>query len=98
MADSSEPPKASERIIPRDAAAYAAHYLSELVSINPTNPPSVEEVELSEDGKYWLITLSYSPLHPTLGMLMSSGREYKVFEVDAFTSEVKSMKIRKNIG
>ena len=56
----------------------------------------LEEVELTENGEYWLITLSY----PSSGLAEILGRgvgpkEYKVFRIDANTGEVKSMKIRK---
>lgn len=46
----------------------------------------LEEVELSEDQRYWLITLSFS--------LMPGKRQYKIFKIDVETGEVLSMKIR----
>jgi hypothetical protein len=55
----------------------------------------LEEVELSDDGEYWFITLSY-PLPPEDSVLnFNFKRKYKVFKIDARTGEVKSMKIRK---
>ena len=62
----------------------------------------LEEVELSEDEKFWFITLGYNVSnsvtnHPleTLGVGIVENREYKIFKVNAETGEVESMKIRK---
>ncbi|QMW03237.1 hypothetical protein [Spirosoma foliorum] len=59
----------------------------------------VEEVELDESHKYWLITLSFpvgvdsvSPLSAVL--LPKTVRKYKLFKVDAQNGNVESMKIR----
>ncbi|EDZ93214.1 MAG: hypothetical protein P5702_13995 [Limnospira sp. PMC 1291.21] len=61
----------------------------------------VEEVELSEDDQSWLITLGFTRpadrLEDPLGEVLETSRyrrEYKIFKVDAETSQVKSMKIR----
>ena len=63
----------------------------------------LEEVERSEDGKYWLITLGFSapfpsnprnPLQQLGAALKSSVRVYKVIKIDADTGEFVSMKIR----
>lgn len=48
----------------------------------------LEEVELTDDEKHWLITLSYRDSH------LTSERSYKKFTIDAETGEVQSMKIR----
>jgi hypothetical protein len=58
---------------------------------------SLEEVELSDDEKYWSITLGYDvaanrPLIPA--ELLPPTTKYKVFKVDAATGKVLSMKIR----
>lgn len=56
----------------------------------------LEEVEQSEDGSTWLITLGYEP--KTVREVLQAGlplkTEYKVFTIDAFTGKVRSMKIR----
>ncbi|MGF1515258.1 MAG: hypothetical protein ACFB5Z_16380 [Elainellaceae cyanobacterium] len=64
----------------------------------------LEEVELSEDEKTWLVTLGYDvPIKrkSALDEMMQSinaprgfKREYKLFAVNASTGEVESMKIR----
>lgn len=58
----------------------------------------IEEVDLSEDGRAWEITLGWDDPAPgapglvTLGF--STPRVYKTFRVDSASGEVKSMKIR----
>lgn len=74
--------------------------IQDLIGSEPRNV-RLEEVELSEDKKFWLITLGYNlsnfvknnPLE-TLGISIGENREYKIFKVDAETGEVASMKIR----
>lgn len=69
---------------------------------------SLEEVELSEDEKYWLITLSFEipddgkPRNPLAKPGVMNVRDlfglpkakYKVFKIDARTGKVIAMKIR----
>jgi len=77
----------------RQAASTATNYLVNLYPQQTLSNVQLEEVELSEDEKYWLITLSYPVTHNLLNMQIR--REYKVFKVDAATGQVRSMKIRK---
>ena len=65
----------------------------------------LEEVALSSDERYWLITLGYNikRTHATPSEIMSapagtahdSMRAYKVFAIDVENGEVRSMKQRK---
>lgn len=71
----------------KQAAAKASQYLSSVRSVASFNI-GLEEIELTEDRKYWLITLS----HPK-GYL-GSAMDYKIFKVDAYSGEVLSMKLR----
>ena len=77
------------------AAKAASDYFSKLF---PTvNQFSLEEVELSEDGNCWLITLGFDTRSSTSNVVDVFGppkTRYKVFKVDARTGEVLSMKIR----
>lgn len=79
----------------KQAAQSASDFITGLYSNETISDVMLEEVELSEDGKYWLITLSFpapsSSVHPILGI---KGRRYKIFKVDTATGEVLSMKIR----
>jgi hypothetical protein len=60
---------------------------------------SIEEVELTEDERHWLITLGYEPgilekVNAASEFLPVPKTKYKVFKVDAHTGKVISMKIR----
>jgi len=80
------PPR--ERISPRRAAFEANRYYNELTGLQQT--ATVEEIELSEDGELWLVTLGVLKELPAFGP-----REYKLFKVDAYTGDVHSMKMRR---
>lgn len=64
---------------------------------------TLEEVEMSEDGQFWLVTLGfYRPSkEPATGLEalqqlrgVTHERKYKLFKVSAATGKVSSMKIR----
>ncbi len=80
----------------KQATRIAFEYLNDLYpEIRDT---LLEEVELTEDEKYWLITLSYIPRVPekTLSVFaaMSGPRKYKLLKVETGTGKVWAMKIR----
>ena len=75
------------RLTAKEAAEVAAKYLAELKDMNRLDI-SIEEIELSSDEMYWLITLG----HPRTFIVPS--KDYKVIKVDAKTGEVISMKMR----
>lgn len=92
----------------KEAAGRAAEYFANLYDQSTYTDLQLEEVELTEDEKFWLITLSYLsnrlPTSPDqiaklLGMPTpspSSGpRMYKQFKIDAETGKVHAMTIRK---
>lgn len=56
----------------------------------------LEEVELTGDRAYWLITLSYEGLSSSVASSMLVGKSllYKIFKLDSESGEVISMKIR----
>lgn len=87
----------------RQAANSAKSYLNSLSDIISKSLRDVrlEEVELSEDKEYWLITLSFNrPVsveqQPVLDLVEGKQyqREYKIFKINAQDGEVESMKIR----
>jgi len=79
----------------KQAAQLASQYFAGLYEGQTASGAQLEEVEIAEDGKYWLITLSY-PLTEVTGLLnFNYKRRYKVFKIDAETGEILSMKIRK---
>ena len=59
----------------------------------------LEETELSEDGKYWFITLGYDrprPAHRDPLMILNGAdrryqREFRIFKIESHTGEVKSI-------
>ncbi|GMU22665.1 MAG: hypothetical protein AMXMBFR13_27500 [Phycisphaerae bacterium] len=81
-------PSSSSQISAKDATNRAASYAVDL--LGNIHSVRLEEVELSEDGREWLITLSYFANTP----YVFGQKEYKIFRVDAHSGEVKSMKIR----
>jgi hypothetical protein len=98
MSTAMSAPKRAVRIDARQAASAAAAYFKELY---PTVTAfSLEEVELSEDGTHWLITLSFEiPANPRLGGVLVQFQppktKFKVFKVEAKTGKVVAMNIRK---
>lgn len=90
-----------KRIDVKEAAKAAAAFFVELFPDTQYSDLLLEEVELSEDEKHWLITLSYTsepPPPPPSGLdkLFSNGssRKYKLFKIDAATGKVEAMNIR----
>lgn len=85
-----------EQITAQDAGKIAKKYYEEIAS-GEKHRLILEEVELSNDGKYWLITLGiYTPT--TAMMLRSQGIDeaanYKIFKINKSSGEVISMKMR----
>jgi len=88
----------------KEAVRQATEYLEQLYPLSQLHDVLLEEVSLSDDGRYWFVTLGFSRPIPspdpmrrvTEGVLHSAKyqREYKVFEIDSATGQVKSMKIR----
>ncbi len=59
----------------------------------------LEEVEITDDDKYWNITLSYVEHEQELGVAYITGfpktkKFYKIFKIDTKKGNVRSMKIR----
>jgi len=56
----------------------------------------LEEVELTGDRAYWMITLSYEGVSTSVASSLLVGKSliYKIFKLDAETGDVISMKIR----
>ena len=75
------------RLTARDAARAASGYYRDLTETH--DRPTLEEIELNESGDRWLVTLGVY-----LEGVPFGERGYKRFEVDAYTGEVLSMKIR----
>ena len=80
----------------QQATQSATAYLSDLQGFmgGLVEDIRLEEVELSEDGERWSITLSFA--RPGMNQLVpgQGQREYKLFEISAVTGKVQAMKIR----
>lgn len=96
----------------RKAVKNVQDYIVEFNDILENNLEGVmvEETELSDDEKYWLITIGFNRkidpreqnVSALMGGILNTGekpatmrRDYKIFKVDSSTGEVVSMKIYK---
>jgi len=61
-------------------------------SLGELSDVRLEEVVLTEDESYWLITLGF--MRPESNVLEKPKREYRQFQIDATTGNLKSMTIR----
>ncbi len=77
----------------KKAVSQARDYLAEVMQLSPDRV-LLEEVELSEDDRFWLVTLSYPPPQGSSIADALGGRLYKVVKIDAGTGEFESIKIR----
>ncbi len=92
------------KIDARGAVMAAKKYFDDMQELigNTLQDILLEELEISEDKKFWLITLGFNrplpktknPLFPELVPSPEYKREYKLFKIDSETGEVQSMKIR----
>ena len=94
----------------KEAVKIATEYLKRLYEPAQLHDILLEEVELSDDEKYWYVTLGFSrpvastnPLQALTETFLKTQsilnqteyqREYKVFQIDTATGQVRSMKIR----
>lgn len=79
----------------REAVQIATDYFAVLFHL-PATDIAPEEIERTDDGKYWLITLGYT-LARSGGFAGLGGgtRAYKIIKIDAYTGEPLSMKVKK---
>ncbi len=83
----------STGISAKDAALAAATYYTSVTG--NTSGVTIEEIEKSEDDKYWLVTLGIPEQNPLGGFYVGGVKKnYKKFQVDCKTGDVVSMKIR----
>jgi hypothetical protein len=73
----------------KSAVRIAVDYMHGLNEFLPTYELRLEETELSEDGGYWYITLSFPE---SIGVFEK--RAFKIFKIDTETGQVLSMKVR----
>ncbi len=80
----------------KQAALTAREYLTSIIGIQP-DKITIEEVETSQDGNCWIITLGYYLPREAIvtPFYLETRKEYKVFKIKKSDGEVISMKIRK---
>lgn len=85
----------------KEAVKIAQDYIQDLFAHEEIRDLALEEVELSEDNKFWIVTLGFTkqmsqPLNPMEAM---SGPKFSRFQkelkIDAENSLVRSMKNKK---
>lgn len=92
----------------RKAVIAAQDYFNSVQDLMSQNGPldiqdlRLEEIELSEDKKFWFVTIGYNlpkwamrnPLLQEVVKTKEWERNYKIFKINADTGNVESMKIR----
>lgn len=86
----------------KKAVEVAYDFIQHLPKVGEVNPITLEEVELTDDDRYWLITLGLyrSVLPAATGPITFPSvptkreREYKVVKIHTDSGKVQSMKIR----
>jgi hypothetical protein len=81
----------------REASQKAMEHLAALYPETDLGQILFEEAELTDDDRFWLITLSYkSPVAASgVGQSVFVGdRSYKVFKLSAESGEIRSVKSR----
>jgi len=85
----------------KEAVKIAQDYIQDLFAHEEIRDLALEEVELSEDNKFWIVTLGFTkqmsqPLNPMEAM---SGPKFSRFQkelkIDSENSLVRSMKNKK---
>jgi hypothetical protein len=85
----------------KQAIQIAQDYIKELYHTDEVRDLSLEEVEIAEDNKFWLVTLAFTkqmmqPLNPMEAMTGPKfARFYKELKIDTESGQVRSMKNKK---
>jgi hypothetical protein len=88
------------KVAVNQAVAIAIDFFKQVFSRGlPLNNVQLEELEMSDDGKRWLITVGYDDPAPpaTLmeqAMRLRPSRKYKVVHVDAESGQASAVKNR----
>lgn len=89
--------KSGTKVTARQAAQAATKYLKEVCTPPAIENVLLEEIELSEDSRYWQVTLSFKQYPSTAALseiLDAPEKKLRVFKIDTATGRVLSMKIR----
>jgi len=108
-AELKQTPAPAKRLDVKQAARLALRYFADLYPGGLFTDVALEEVEMSEDERFWMITLGFNVPNPppsvtALGKSIADVfgppppklvRKFKVFKVDTHSGKVVSMRIRK---
>ncbi len=76
----------------KEAIKASVNYLKEVLDLKEPLNIKLEEIDQTEDNKFWLITLSYDDI--TLENIFEDNtRTYKIFKINKIANEVHSMKL-----
>jgi hypothetical protein len=77
----------------KQAVENAKTFVQDVVGKTEIRRLTLEEVQLSEDGKNWLVTLGLALSDPfdLLSSTTAPEKSLKIFKIDAGTGEVHSM-------
>ncbi len=88
----------------KEAVGKAMDYLKHMYQIDQFKDVLLEEVDLSEDNKFWNVTVGFTrpqestsggPMATLIGQSAEFKREFKVFQIDAESGALRSMRSRK---
>jgi hypothetical protein len=88
----------------KEAVGKAMDYLKDMYQIGQFKDVLLEEVDLSEDNKFWNVTIGFTrlqestsggPMATLIGQSAEFKREFKVFQIDAESGALRSMRSRK---
>lgn len=81
----------------KTAVKIAATYFDQLIQRHYSDL-AVEEVEKTDDDRFWLVTVGYNVISSDRGTLVAFQnapvREYKIIKIDSHSGEAVSMKVR----
>lgn len=88
----------------KEAVGKAMDYLKDMYQIDQFKDVLLEEVDLSEDNKFWNVTIGFTrpqestsggPMATLIGQSSEFKREFKVFQIDSENGALRSMRTRK---
>ena len=88
----------------KEAVGKAMDYLKDMYQIDQFKDVLLEEVDLSEDNKFWNVTIGFTrrqettsggPMATLIGQSTEFKREFKVFQIDSENGALRSMWTRK---
>jgi hypothetical protein len=88
----------------KEAVGKAMDYLKDMFQIDQFKDVLLEEVDLSQDNKFWNVTIGFTrvqestsggPMATLIGQSAEFKREFKVFQIDAESGALRSMRSRK---